>query len=186
MNFGFSFLRALSLSASLLWASASASAGSATAVSADDAQAAVTQGAYVLDVRPAQAYALGHLPQATLLPQDSAQRNLPELAHLLTLAGVDSSRTIVVVGEAGDPHAQALWQRLAQVAPGRVLWLVGGVPEWQMRGYALTTDVMTRLPVPQVLVPFEASEPSTRMAGSKVRSSSLLERNLSIRVAFAQ
>jgi 3-mercaptopyruvate sulfurtransferase SseA len=169
------------------WAmAAGAIAGTASAVSADDAQVALAQGAYVLDVRSPAAYAAGHLPQASLLPHDAAKRDLHELAGLLTQAGVDSSRTMLIVSDAGDAHAQALWQRLAQVTSGRVLWLVGGVQEWQMRGHGLTTDVTAKPPVPQVLVPltpFEANEQDPRMAGSKVRSSSLLERNLRIRIA---
>lgn len=163
---------------------AHAQAGPATAVSADDAHAAMAQGAFVVDVRSAPAYAQGRLPHAALLPANTAQLPLNELANQLAHAGVDSSRTVLVVGDAGDLNAQALWQRLAQVASGRVLWLVGGVQEWQMRGYALTTAASSRLPVPQFLAPFDAPADATRMAGSKVRSSALLERDLAIKVAL--
>lgn len=163
---------------------AQAYAGKASAVSADDAQTAVVQGAFVVDVREAQAFTTGHLPQAAALPANAAGALLPELAALLAQAGVDSSRTILVVGNAGDANAQALWQRLAQVTSGRVLWLVGGVQEWQMRGYGLTTVVTTRAPVPQFLTSFEAPATATRMAGSKVRASALFEQSLAIKVAL--
>jgi rhodanese-related sulfurtransferase len=161
-----------------------ANAGSIHAVSADDAQAAIAQGAYVLDVRSAQQFAAGHLPQATAMPLDAARMALPDLAALLTQAGVDSSRTMLIVGDAGDAQAQALWQRLAQVTSGRVLWLVGGVQEWQMRGYALGLHNTPRPPVPQFLTPFEAGSPATRMAGSRVRTSALLERDLPAQIAL--
>jgi rhodanese-related sulfurtransferase len=161
-----------------------AHAGPAQAVSADDAQAAIAQGAFVLDVRSAQQFAAGHLPQATAVPTDASRMALSDLAALLTQAGVDSSRTMLVVGEAGDAQAQALWQRLAQVTSGRVLWLVGGVQEWQMRGYALGLHSTPRPPVPQFLTPFEASSPAVRMAGSRVRTSALLERDLAVQLAL--
>ncbi|MBS7809067.1 rhodanese-like domain-containing protein [Variovorax sp. PCZ-1] len=163
--------------------SATAYAGQAHPVSADDAHTALAQGAFVVDVRSAQAFAQGHLPQAASLPTNTAQLPLSELARLLSQAGVDSSRSIIVVGDAGQPQAQALWQRLAQVASGRVLWLVGGVQEWQMRGHALTTDASSRPPVPQFLTHFDAPSHASRMAGSKVRTSALLERDLPVQLA---
>jgi 3-mercaptopyruvate sulfurtransferase SseA len=159
-------------------------AGQASAVSADHAQAAIAQGAYVMDVRSAQAFAAGHVPHAAALPANAAALPLAELAALLAQAGVDSSRTMLVVGDAGDANAQALWQRLAQVTSGRVLWLVGGVQEWQMRGHALTQQVTTRAPVPQFLTPFDAPVNASRMAGGRVRSSALLERNAPIQLAL--
>jgi 3-mercaptopyruvate sulfurtransferase SseA len=172
-----------SLFAALL-VSAAVHAGQASAVSADDAHTAIVQGAFVVDVRSSPAYVQGHLPQAALLPSNAAQLPLAELSRLLSQAGVDSSRTMLVVGDAGDAQAQALWQRLSQVASGRVLWLVGGVQEWQMRGHALSTDISARLPVPQFLAPFDAPVNASRMAGSKVRTSALLERNLPVQVAL--
>jgi rhodanese-related sulfurtransferase len=165
-----------------------AQAGVASAVSADDAHAAVSQGAYVLDVRSAAQFADGHLPQAVAMPADAAALSLAALARALSQAGIDSSRTMLVVGEAGDEKAQALWQRLAQVTSGRVLWLVGGVQEWQMRGYALGLHTVSRPHVPQFLTPFaspaDAPSQGARMAGSKVRTSALLERNLPVQLAM--
>lgn len=175
---------ALIFAASLaLLSAAHTQAGQASAVSADDAQSAVAQGAYVVDVRAAAAFAQGHLPLATSLQSDAAQLPLQSLAALLSQAGIDSSRTMLVVGDAGDANAHALWERLAQVSSGRVLWLVGGVQEWQMRGHVLTTSVSTRLPVPQFLAPFDAAPNASRMAGSRVRTSALLERDLAVQIA---
>ena len=162
----------------------STQAGQVGAVSADDAQTAVAHGAIVVDLRPASDFSLGHLPQAVSLPPDAAHLPLPRLAALLSQAGVDTSRSVLVVGEAGDANAQALWQRLTQVASGHVLWLVGGVPEWQMRGYALTSAVATRPAVPQFLTPFDAPASASRMAGGRVRTSALLERSLATALAL--
>jgi rhodanese-related sulfurtransferase len=177
-------MKRIALLISALVLSAAAHAGAASVVSADDARIAVAQGAFVVDVRDASAFAQGHLPQAAHLPTNAAQLPLSELANVLSQAGVDSSRTILIVGDAGQPQAQALWQRLAGVTSGRVLWLVGGVQEWQMRGHALTKEASTRLPVPQFLAPFDASSHSVRMAGSKIRTSALLERDLPIQLAL--
>jgi 3-mercaptopyruvate sulfurtransferase SseA len=157
-----------------------AHAGAARAVSADDAQSAVIQGTHVVDVRAAAAFAQGHVPMATSMPSDTANLPLPQLAQLFSQAGVDTSRTVLVMGDAGDANAHALWQRLTQVTSGRVLWLVGGVQEWQMRGHALTTQVVARYPVPQFLSSFETPSTSTRMAGSRVRTSAILERDLPV------
>jgi rhodanese-related sulfurtransferase len=167
-----------------LCVSAASQAGQASAVSADDAHNAIVQGAFVVDVRSASDFAHGHLPQAASLPVNAAQLPLTDLAAALSKAGVDSSRTMLIVGDAGDAQAQALWQRLSQVTSGRVLWLVGGVQEWQMRGHTLSLDVAKRLPVPQFLTSFDAPAQAARMAGSKVRTSALLERNLPVQVAL--
>ena len=165
-----------------LAAAAQAWAGSAQAVSADDAQRVVSSGAFVLDVRAPQQGA-GWLPGSVALPQDMAQRPLSELSERLSQAGVDSSRTIVVVGEAGDANAQALAQLLAQVSAGRVLWLVGGVTEWQMRGHGLVKELAQRDAVPQVLTSYVTQPREPRMAGSRVRSGSLLERDWVFKLA---
>lgn len=172
------------LSSILLFiAAVQAWAGPVQVVSADDAQRVVSSGAFVLDVRAPRAE--GWLPGSVALPQDMAQRPLSELAERLSKAGVDSSRTIVVVGEAGDANAQALSQLLAQVSAGRVLWLVGGVTEWQMRGHGLVKELAQRDAVPQVLTSFAAQPREPRMAGSRVRSGAVLERDWAFSVASA-
>jgi rhodanese-related sulfurtransferase len=163
----------------------SVQARTAQAVSADDAHDALARGAFVVDLRSASEFEKGHLPLAVPLASDAARLPLTQLAEVLSQAGVDTSRTVLVVGEAGDANAAALWQRLAQVSSGRVLWLVGGVTEWQMRGFALSTERVAHAPVPQFLTPFQLPRDAVRMAGSKVRSSPLLERDLSIKVALA-
>jgi 3-mercaptopyruvate sulfurtransferase SseA len=167
----------------LILLSSQAQAAGHAPVSADAAANALGQGAFVIDVRSPEDYGQGHLVGAASLPQDAAQRSLYELAALLSRAGIDTSRTVIVMGDAANTNdAQALYERLSAVASGRVLWLVGGVTEWQMTGRTLTRDVMQRAPLPQVLTPF-ATAPS-RMAGARVRSSAVLEQSQPIKVAL--
>ena len=152
-------------------------------VSADMAAQALARGASVIDVRSPQEFASGHLAGAVNLPdlmadvlKASTKPATPDLAaaqwaSALSAAGVDTSRTMVVVGQTGDPLAQALWLSLQNYATGRVLWLVGGTLEWQMRGYTLGTDIAALRPVPQVLVHLQPSVAAPRMAGASLRAS---------------
>lgn len=179
------FVSVLALTVSLAgWLPTVANAGAQSAVSADEAHLAVSSGAFVIDVRETAQFSLGRLPGAASLPPSGAKQSLADLAMSLSQAGIDSSRTILIVGEAGDANAQALWQQLAQVATGRVLWLVGGVTEWQLRGHALTSLSTPRAKVPQFLTVQVAEPLTSRMAGSRVRSSAALERNFESKVAL--
>jgi 3-mercaptopyruvate sulfurtransferase SseA len=145
-------------------------AGGHEAVSADTAAQALAQGATVVDVRSASAYAQGHLPGAQRLPSDAARFTSAQLGQAVSIAGIDLSRTVLVVGELGDANAQALWQTLSGYATGRVLWLVGGTTEWQMTGRALSTDTIAAKAVPQHLVRLHAAPEQARMAGHSVRN----------------
>jgi 3-mercaptopyruvate sulfurtransferase SseA len=157
-----------------------ASAAGHEAVSADSAAQALALGATVADVRSTQAYAQGHLPSAALLPQDAASLSVAKLERLLSNAGIDLSRTVLVVGEPGDANAQALWQTLSAYATGRVLWLVGGATEWQMTGRALSTQVAAAKAVPQYLVRLQTEPAQTRMAGHALRASAALDLRVSL------
>jgi 3-mercaptopyruvate sulfurtransferase SseA len=143
------------------------------AVSADTAATAVAQGASVVDVRSASVYATGHLPGAAHLPQGAATLPVAQLEHLISGTGIDLSRTVLVVGEPGDANAQALWHTLSQYASGRVLWLVGGALEWQLRGYVLSTQISSLPALPQHLVPHYTQRSQVRMAGETLRLGSM-------------
>lgn len=158
-----------------LWATSAigalhAHAAGHEAVSADTAALALARGATVVDVRSKPAYDKGHLPNAALLPQDAAQLSVARLERLLSDAGIDLSRTVLVVGEAGDANAQALWHTLSTYATGRVLWLVGGASEWQMTGRALSTQPIAAKAVPQRFVALYPLPKDARMAGQSTRS----------------
>ncbi len=159
---------ALTLCCALL--ASGAHAGGHEAVSADAAEQALAQGATVVDVRSASAYAQGHLPGAQHLPSQAAGYTSAQLGQVLSVAGIDLSRTVLVVGELGDTHAQAVWRTLSAYATGRVLWLVGGTTEWQMTGRVLSTETLAAKAVPQHLVRLHAKPEQVRMAGYSVRS----------------
>lgn len=168
------------------WAFACAAlAGQHAPVPADVAAQAVAQGATVVDVRSAEQFAAGHIRQAVSLQEPLSALPVADLARTLSEAGVDLSRTVVIVGNTGDERAQALWQTLQRYATGRVLWLVGGTTEWQMRGYALTAELMPRKPVPQHLVALQSSAGMPRMAGSSMRASSLSAPKVSIQMSYS-
>jgi rhodanese-related sulfurtransferase len=148
-----------------------ARAGGHEAVSADAAAQALAQGASVVDVRSESQFAQGHLPGAARLAQGAGAYSSADLARAVSQAGVDLSRTVVVVGEPGDVNAQALWRTLSSYATGRVLWLVGGTTEWQMTGRALTTQLVAAKAVPQYLVLLDSQPSQARMAGQALRDS---------------
>ena len=147
------------------------------AVSADAAAAALAQGATVVDVRSAAAFEQGHLPGAVHWSLGTAD-NPAALARFVSQAGVDLSRTVLVIGEPGDARAQALWHTLSSYATGRVLWLVGGTTEWRMTGRSLSTDTVAAKAVPQHLVLLQGTPAQARMAGHSLRSASGVNENL--------
>jgi rhodanese-related sulfurtransferase len=157
-----------------------ASAAGHDAVSADTAAQALAHGATVVDVRSATAFAQGRLPGAVHLPHHSAAQPVAVLERLVSAAGVDLSRTVLVVGEPGDANAQALWTTLSAYATGRVLWLVGGVVEWQLRSYALGTQTALAPAVPQHLVRLQPEPAQVRMAGQALRASLLPDSSISL------
>ncbi len=168
------------------WALAcTAMAGQHAPVAADVAARAVAQGATIVDVRSVEQFAAGHIRQAVNLPEPFSAMSAADLARALSDAGVDLSRTVVVMGYAGDERAHALWQTLQHYATGRVLWLVGGTAEWQMRGYVLTAELLPHKPVPQYLVALKSPVTAPRMAGSSMRSSGLGAPMASKQTAFS-
>lgn len=123
-------------------------------VSADDAAEALARGARVVDVRSAAAYGAGHLPGAVLVEATVAMADRASLQALVSRQGVDLSREVVVVGQAGDVLAQQLHAHLKAYATGRVSWLVGGGDRMDLnrpcidhrrRGFACGTPVFGAL-----------------------------------------
>lgn len=149
----------------------------AEAVSAQSARAALARGAVAWDIRPAADYRAGHLPGAVqaapaLLATWEGEASLAALEQAVSAAGVDLSREVVVYGEPGDVRAQALYDALKRVAPGRVHWLVGGAVEWSLSGAALSREDSVRRPVPQRLVVQDVvTDAPVRMAADALRRS---------------
>ncbi len=140
----------------------------ADSLSAVATEEVLHQGAMAWDVRKAPSTGLpGALRvEPALLDAWLSRHDLNALQTAVSRAGIDLSRDVVIYGEAGDAHAQALVASLQTLSPGRVHWLVGGVTEWAMTGRGLM-PFSAHLPVPQQLVP--ASAGNGHMASASLR-----------------
>lgn len=98
----------------------------------------------IVDVRPAAAYAQGHLPFAVSLPAGDlvARMRQPEqVATLLGQAGVDPSHEAVIVSEGALDEAAALaYLTLVQAGQRQVSLLMTSVDEWGLRGFELSKE----------------------------------------------
>ncbi len=105
----------------------------------------------VIDLRPAEVFATGHIPGAvhldlfglSLVDTDSAPLDafLWIIAHLLTTRGVDGCRTVVVYDDqSGIRAARAFWF-LELFGHQDVRLLDGGVDAWESDGFFTTTEV---------------------------------------------
>jgi 3-mercaptopyruvate sulfurtransferase SseA len=145
-------------------------AQAADAISAAQARLALADGAVAWDVREAAA---AHLPGSARadLAAWRAGGGVAALAAAVSAAGIDLSRDVVVYGLAGDERARALVAALQAVASGRVVWLVGGIDEWQAAGLPTVAQADKRLPVPQRLVRFGDAPSGDRPAAPTLRRS---------------
>jgi thiosulfate/3-mercaptopyruvate sulfurtransferase len=129
----------------------------------------------IVDVRPAAAYAQGHVPYALNIPADVFRAHLgrPEqlptqLAALLGPAGVNPAHEVVLVSDkALTPDAALTFVALEQAGHKPVSVLMDSVDEWGLRGLELTNKP-TRVGAPQgmtdVAVP-PAAYPARSAAG---------------------
>jgi thiosulfate/3-mercaptopyruvate sulfurtransferase len=107
----------------------------------------------LLDVRAAEAFAAGHLPEAVHL--DLWGFSLPDtdeaplrsflwmIEHVLGLRGVTSERAVVVYGETSDLRAARVFWFLDYFGHPAVRVLDGGLQAWLAAGFAVTTAVTT-------------------------------------------
>lgn len=98
----------------------------------------------VIDVRPAEAFAQGHVPFALSIPADVFRSHLgaPEkLAALLGPAGVDAAHEAVIVSDGGLNARSALaFVALERMGQKKVSILMDSVDEWGLRGLPLTKE----------------------------------------------
>lgn len=98
----------------------------------------------IVDVRPAEAFKLGHVPFALNVPADVFKAHLdnPEkLAGILTAAGVNSAEEAVIVSEKGLNEGAALaFVALERIGHKKVSVLMDSVDEWGLRGFPLTKE----------------------------------------------
>jgi len=96
----------------------------------------------VIDVRPAAAYALGHVPYALNIPAETFRSHLgrpAQLAALLGPAGVNPAHEAVIVSEGGiNPLSALAFLALEQAGQKKVSLLTDSVDEWGLRGLPLS------------------------------------------------
>ncbi len=129
----------------------------------------------IVDVRPADAYALGHVPFALNIPADVFRRHLADpsgLAALLGPAGVNASHEAVVVSDGGLNPASALaFLALERLGQRNISILTDSVDEWGLRGHPLTKQATVVGPrrSPQELAVPATTYPAKVRAGMVVR-----------------
>jgi|GEM_PF-2913923 len=92
----------------------------------------------VVDLRPAEQYAQGHVPTALNLPAAQFAVADGTLAERLGQAGLERSHEAVLVGNGGlTPELALAWLRLEQLGQHRVSVLLDGPEAWAERGFEL-------------------------------------------------
>jgi len=98
----------------------------------------------VVDVRPPEAYRLGHVPYALSLPAATfrAHVNQPDrLAELLGAAGVNMEHEAVVVGDRGlTPDVALAGWMLERLGQKKVAVLAEGFDEWALGGMSVAKE----------------------------------------------
>lgn len=110
----------------------------------------------LLDVRPAESFAVGRLPGAvhldlwgfSLIDTDPAPLRafLWMIEHVLALRGVTSERPVVVYGDTSDIRAARVFWFLDYFGHPDVKVLDGGVKAWEAAGLPLTTEITVPVP----------------------------------------
>ena len=88
------------------------------------------QGAFILDVREHDEWTQGHIPGATLIPLGELPNRLNE---------VPKDKTVVVVCRTGHRSAQGR-DILLNAGYTTVTSITGGMTQWQLEGYPITTS----------------------------------------------
>jgi 3-mercaptopyruvate sulfurtransferase SseA/sterol desaturase/sphingolipid hydroxylase (fatty acid hydroxylase superfamily) len=97
----------------------------------------------LLDVRPADRFASGHIPGARRLYREDyssgaevpgMSRPAPELEQLLRELGVETNSTVIVYGD-GGPEPYRLWWTLESMAGFETRLLDGGLHAWKAAGH---------------------------------------------------
>lgn len=98
----------------------------------------------ILDVRPADAYSLGHIPFALNIPIDVFKNNithLDKLAEILGPAGVDQSHEAVVISGAGiDKDSALAFLILEKMGQKKISIFIDPADKWGGLGFEVTKD----------------------------------------------
>jgi thiosulfate/3-mercaptopyruvate sulfurtransferase len=110
----------------------------------------------IVDTRPAEAFAKGHIPGAVHLDLwgfsliDTSPAPLRAflwmIEHVLALRGVSNDRSVVVYGEHSDLRAARVYWFLEYFGHPDTRVLDGGLRAWMAAGLPLTTDVTAPIP----------------------------------------
>lgn len=105
----------------------------------------------IIDVRPAEKYDAGHIPNAVHLGADDlndpdaqisgARLSDDALASLLGDRGVHRDTKVVIYDDQGGFHAARLFWILEYFGHQNSAVLSGGIPKWEAEGRTVTTDV---------------------------------------------
>lgn len=95
----------------------------------------------VIDVRPAEAFNLGHVPFALSIPAEVFARHIDspdQLAELLGAAGVDPAHEALLVSDGGlNPRSALAFLVLERLGQTKVSILMDSVDEWSLAGLPL-------------------------------------------------
>lgn len=101
----------------------------------------------VIDVRPPEAYRLGHMPYALSLPAElfrgglAGPAQLAALAERLGPAGVNAEAEAVIVSEGGlNPRSALAFLALERLGHPKVSVLMDSVDEWGLKGLPLAKE----------------------------------------------
>jgi len=121
----------------------------------------------ILDVRPADAYNLGHIPFALNIPIDVFKNNitnLDKLAEILGPAGLDKSHEAVVISGAGINKDSALaFLILEKMGQKKISILMDSADKWGQLGFEVTKDASVIGPKKN---PMDLSIPPTAYTGN--------------------
>lgn len=111
---------------------------------------AADAGLRIIDVRPPEAYAAGHIPGALNLPADAvtdphahvdgARLSDEALAELFGKHGIGKDTQVVLYDDRGGFHAARLFWMLEYLGHRHVGILDGGIDAWAEPGFPLTTE----------------------------------------------
>ena len=104
----------------------------------------------IIDVRPAEDYAAGHIPGAIHLGADDvidpashvdgALYDDETLAAMLGARGIDKDTRVILYDDNGGFHASRLFWMLEYLGHRDAAILNGGWPKWQGEGHAVSTE----------------------------------------------
>ena len=133
---------------SFLWAQ-SAAVASPVIVDADHVAAAIARNAIIWDVRPADAYAKGHIVGAVSIgdaPRVLRDENTEDfiaterIEKILGNAGLDPNREIIIYGSRGTWHPYFGLYTLQYFGGGNVRVYHGGIEDWAAAGRPISRD----------------------------------------------